>query len=413
MVRDPVLFDAAKYSSAIHDLSGSFDEAKERSKAVEIFYGGPTGHKIIFCKSILDVEEARIDTVSLKIPRRIVRILEQQYNSVEWGFWVALFPLKHECVRLHFSFSHPLMRNRIFVPLPVFAPKGVPFGERNDICNDEDPSWPKVTLYAANASSSALPAEETETLEASQQRRMQTDPGTSLARSGLVMTALPIELDSGRPVVLLRSRVVASRDQPLWMPLSTAFLGLKKALSAAESGNFRKASRVFADLAKHKRSSTVLAHYAAFCSSQGDAEHANDLFESAADLNRLNPEVYILLGQAPSSTNQRKVKAFQAALALDPYDSRALVGLAKSLEDDGVQAEKLLKRALLIHPSNEQAAVRLETLADESCALDRERSDQMRLFEREQRKKAMQNVSTYLKMLNQERLVLFPGQELE
>lgn len=416
-MREPVLHNAGEYGNAFEDLKGSFggETGREQSdeKVPDLFFGGPQGRKILFCKSISEVEEARLDTVLLNVPRRIIRLLEQHYNSDEFGFWVALFPQRHAVIRLHFSFSHPLMRNRLFVPLAVFAPKGIPFGERDDICNDEDPSWAsdlRVALYAANASASGL--SEAKTLETHQQQEGKLQQQQSKlpgGRSGLVLTAFPVELEGGRPTVLLFTLLAVSREHSLWQPLSSAFLGLQRAWSCVDSGNERAARRIFASLAQKKSSSSVVAQYAAFCALHGERDLAKDLFLSASALNSMNPLIFVLMGETATSA-RRKQTAFRKALSLDPYDSRALVGLAKSLALYDGEAEQLLNRALVVDPANEQASVRLETLSQGLC-VDPQRGDLMTASVRNCKKEALNHMSAYLKFLNQERKVLFPGQE--
>jgi tetratricopeptide (TPR) repeat protein len=411
-LRDPILYNAALYVSLFHDLDESFGKVQHLDSGSQDLYfpgvGEGGGTRITFCKTVAEVEEVRIDTVTLRVPRRIVRLLEQNFNSDEFGFLVALFPQKYAKVRLNFSYSHPLMRERLFLPLAVFAPKGIPFGERNDICSDEDGNWErlKVAVYASNASSSTLPSD-TQSLESYQ--KLQTD---GRKKSGLVLTSLPAELEGGRPVVLLRATMSVKREECLWVPLSSAFLGLQRAASCVESGNVPAARRAFEGLMKRKRCSSVIARCAAFYASQRMRDEAVDLFREAVQVNPWNPLVFVLMGECAATHDERRaIRAFSKALELDAYDSSALVGLAKLLPRYDEQVEQLLQRALVLHSANEQASVRLESLQQGSAAI-LERADAMKIAGRQERKEAAEHISSYLLFLNSERKILFPGGEL-
>ncbi len=344
-----------------------------------------------------------MDGVLLRIPRRVTRIAETKYGGGDFGFFVIVFSQRSAVVRLHLSYSHPLMRGRLHVPRAVFAPKGIPFGERNDICNDEDPEWSRqhVHVYAANASRSFLPL--CVSLEDVQQQ-----PGPHA--SGLVWSALPAQLQGG-PHVMLLSGSLPMAQNDVWARLATAFVGLQRAHSAAASGNVRAALDTFDGLAEHKPCSTVLAHFAAFCAGQGDGEGATQLWRQAATCNRHNPLVATLFGECLARGPARAGRAFRRAIAQDPYTSRALAGLALTLSEgsfDAVpEAEALLRRALLLDPTHEQAATRLASLAQPPSGMGLVRADAVLAAKRQEERETVQHLGGYLSFLNSERKALF------
>ncbi len=419
MVRDPVLFDSGKYANVFEDLDGAFNVSNARMDAKDVYFGNSrSGGRIVFCKTVADVEEARVDTVLLKIPRRIIRLLEQEYNTGEFGFWIALFPLKYAVVRLHFSFSHPLMRDRLFVPSSVFSPKGVPFGERDDICNDEDPRWStqfRVTLHAINVSASSLPRDTTMSLEDHQIAHPTT------YKSGLVRCALPDKLEGGRPIFQLRSSVSCSS---LWLALSSRFLGVLSAESSLACGNLRAALRTVHTLSSSSSSdSSLLARCAAVLAAAGCHSEANALFERAAQRNALCTTVFALLARAgcersssssssSSATERRAHRAWRRVAQLDPYDAEALAALAVTRgdkEETQEETDALLRRALILQPDNEQAAIRMESINEEGV-VDLDRADRIKKAQRKERKEAGKHIENYIRWLDNERKTLFPGQ---
>lgn len=347
----------------------------------------------------------------MRIPRRIVRLAEAEHSGSLWSFLVVVFSQKYPVVRLHLAYTHPLMLGRLYVPCVVFGPRGIPQGERFDICNDEDPKWNQLTmrLYAANTT--APNPENNWTLEQVQMARSESEP-----RSGLIYGMLPLEEGSARPSILHLSLVTPSHEA--WLRISTAYKGLQRAASCMESGNFAAARRVFAGLLKHKPCSGVMARYAAFCATQGDEEEALELFRRAAETNPHNTLTLVLFGQCVAQSDpDRAEQAFKRALRLDPYEATASEGAGLSLtaggEGGGGQGEALLRRALLLAPNTSlSSAARLQSLNRPiPDPRGNPRAERALLADQKEKQLVQSHIGLYLDHLNFERLALFPGEE--
>ena len=408
-VREPVLFDSSAYGTVFRDLEASFGvgRASSAAAAADVWAGSGRARPAVYCASVAELEEARLDGTPLRLPRRVLRQAERLYGGGAFGFWALCFSQRAAVSRLHLSFSHPLMRGRLYLPRALLGPRGVPFGERDDVCIDEDPAWARdwLRVYAANASHAVL--EEAQPLEAHQQ---QLPPGAP-AVLGLALASLPARLAGGPPAVLLRGRLGHGED--VWAPLARAFVGLQRAASSVASGNARAALRTFEALAAGAPCSAVLARFAIFCAAQGDHRGAVELCREAAACNGRNPLVYVLFAQCLASDPARAARAFRRALELDPYDSRALAGLALCLSERGYdafpEARALLARALLLDPADEAASARLASLSEPPSALGLCRADAIKLAERAEEKETVEHLKSFINYLDYERQALFPG----
>lgn len=295
------------------------------------------------------------------------------------------------------------MLGRLFVPLEIFGPRGIPDGERFDIRNDEDPEWNDLMIRVYSANSSALSRDHSVTLESLQQSL----PATHRP-SGLVYSQFPLE--GGRPAVMRRAKVLCT-EPSRWVPLSTLFKGLQRAFSSVASGNMKAARNTFESLMTHKLCSTVMAHYGAFCATQGDDKSALELFREAAALNPHNPLVLTLFGQCIAGSDpSRAQKAFRTALQADSYDSDALAGLGSVLTQDGRHSEEavnVLRRALLLG-DQPAAQHRLATISARPTGATVARADRAKEALAEEEASNVESISLYLDHLNFERQALFP-----
>ena len=402
-VRGPLLLDASLYGSVFDDFEEGFGQAitKPSEGAANIFYGNKHTKSLV-CDSLAELGEATIDTVKLRVPRRIMRHLEHFYSGGQFAFVALVFKQPTPVSRLHVAVSHPLMRNRLFVPLCVFSPRGIPYGERSDICVDEDPSWQKdlrVSVFSANASVSPSLLLD----------RLRQEGGP--LGSGPVFSRLPAPLQGGYPAVLRLSRHGPS---DLWFPLSSCFLALQRASSSASSNNPSHAMSVFSSLVRHKPGcSLALALFASFLSSRGLSSRARRLFRRASSLHPRSAPVFVLLGEslAASSRPLPAASAFRRALALDPFDPRALAGLGLALTATGLsappEASLVLTQAALLDPTLEEPPLRLASLALPPSPMGPARAESLLLAQNEERNASRQRLAAYFSMLNHERGALW------
>ena len=388
----PKLLDAGQYGGVFKDLEDQFSIEQSIGVAKDIYFG-PDSLRVAMCESVQELDCVRMDGIALQLPRRVIRKAEIEFggsNDKLYSFLCLVFPQSPAVSRLHVAYTHPLMLGRLFLPLAVFQPRAIP----QDQCDDQDPTWGARLIHVYAAESADL-------------------NGNDEMREGEKMSAL-LPLESNPISTMRHGSIACSETTNIWVRLASVYLALRKARSAMLSGNSRDARATFESLVRHRPSSSVLAHYAAFCATQGDETRALQLFRESAAANPQNPLPLILFAHCVAVSDPKKAtQALRGALELDKYDPEALVDLATVISADGSHSSEavyLLRRALLLQPGNDAAMARLATLSEPPSAIGVRRADQLKITQGSEKKAVVDHISTYLDHLNFERLALFPGE---
>jgi hypothetical protein len=142
-LRKPVVLKARDYAAVFDDLhfaGGQEPPLLDELPWTVAFHA--SSNRLRVANSLAELRHLRMDGLALTLPQAMHATLEERY-AVGFAFIVVVFRPSRKATRLLLAYTHPLMRDALFVPLYGISPRGIPPGERHSIAVDDSPLWPE------------------------------------------------------------------------------------------------------------------------------------------------------------------------------------------------------------------------------------------------------------------------------
>lgn len=394
-LRSTVVLDARlpAHQHAFDDLHASFGHTVAtpgEATATAAYHA--SSNRLRLCANVDELRHVRMDGVALRLPEELVATAERHYG-LGFAFVVCVFRIAKPVTRLFVAYTHPLVRNALYLPMLAVAPRGVPFGERPSIAIDDAPEWAArhVAVYSLDTASEC---------------------GQSLRRSNVAFVPTRLGLGGATPTsVRCRLTCATGADSLEWLPLSSVYHGLLQVRSCIDCGDLPEAERTLRAMLKRKRKSALLrATLGQVCGLRGYPGDAKDLFEQALLDEPENHIAMAMYGRHLQDAGKKRkaALAYRRALEIHPNDAASLIGLAMCTspahEPLSEEAATMLSRALQLDPTRRDAALLLE---QSPSALSLEQAHAMAIDADKERDSVRDHFDIYFDHLNEESKRIF------
>lgn len=388
--RGPVVADAKQYIHVWEDLRLSFEQPQIKlPETPHIVAFHASSNRLRVCSSLAELKHVRMDGLSLALPPTLLEEVEHRYAD---GFAFIVLAFRERPIStLLVAYTHPILRDSLFVPLLCAAPRGIPRGERPSIVVDDAPSWSQRTASIFSV-----------------------DTGAAFGKSLHCSARTPFSASriGVHPLTSIRSLNVQPRKDE-WMPLSSLYSGILQLQSLIACGDWPEAQRVITSMMKRKPNSCLVrAHNAQLCAARGQRDEAKREFETAISIDPSNAVPWLMLGNFHFGNGRqlKAAKAYKGALERDPNNAASMVGLGMCIaatdRDKHEEARALFKRAIHTDPKNSEAKNALAAL-ELALPLPYEQRHAIAHHEHEEKKDAVHHFDAYFSHLHEESTRLF------